>query len=148
MTYLRYGPTTERPEPDEQETIDGIIEGMTSRRPSRSASTMRRASHAKSSACVIDELIVPGGLPTELARGLFATPRTHHGHTGMTHQLTAANLLQPGRGHDPVVAGRVIIRDRAKLLELAGDGYGMPEVQYSKLPAPFGKGGDAPTPES
>lgn len=29
MTYLRYAPDIERPAPDEQETIDGIIKGMT-----------------------------------------------------------------------------------------------------------------------
>ncbi len=29
MTYLRYRDDIETPEPDEQETIDGIIQGMT-----------------------------------------------------------------------------------------------------------------------
>ena len=29
MTYLRYAPDIERPSPDEQATIDGIIHGMT-----------------------------------------------------------------------------------------------------------------------
>jgi hypothetical protein len=29
MSYLSYGRTTERPEADEQESIDGIIKGMT-----------------------------------------------------------------------------------------------------------------------
>lgn len=29
MSYLRYRPEIEQPEPEEQETIDGIIRGMT-----------------------------------------------------------------------------------------------------------------------
>lgn len=60
------------------------------------------------------------------------------GVTVCLHILEGAGMIQSLRG-------RVIIRDRAKLLELAGDGYGMPEAQYSKLLVPFGKGGDSPT---
>ncbi len=35
--------------------------------------------------------------------------------------------------------GRVLILDREKLEELAGDGYGRPEAEFRKLIAPFGK---------
>ncbi len=38
-----------------------------------------RASHAKSSACVTGELVVPEGLLPELAQGLFAKPGMHRG---------------------------------------------------------------------
>ena len=48
------------------------------------------------------------------------------------HILEGAGMIRSRRG-------RVIIQDRSKLRELAGDGYGMPEAQYCKLIAPFGK---------
>ncbi|WCS24246.1 catalase family protein [Methylobacterium sp. NMS14P] len=79
MTYLRYAPEIERPAPDEQETIDGIIQGMTqqSQTVEKREHHAVRASHAKSSACVTGELTVAPGLPPELAQGLFATPGTY-----------------------------------------------------------------------
>ncbi|SDM89649.1 hypothetical protein SAMN05216360_104180 [Methylobacterium phyllostachyos] len=79
MTYLRYTPDIERPAPDEQETIDGIIQGMTqqSQVVEKREHHAVRASHAKSSACVTGELTVASGLPPELAQGLFATPGTY-----------------------------------------------------------------------
>ena len=79
MNYLRYRPEIEQPEPQEQETIDGIIRGMTEqsevveRREHRAV----RASHAKSSALVTGMLEISAGLPPELAQGLFATPGRH-----------------------------------------------------------------------
>ncbi|WP_174297788.1 catalase family protein [Sphingomonas bacterium] len=74
MTYLRYSADIETPEPDEQETIDGIIQGMTkeSQTVEKREGRAVRASHAKSSACAIGELVVADGLPPELAQGLFA----------------------------------------------------------------------------
>jgi len=79
MVYLRYSPHIEHPEPDEQATIDGIIDGM--RRQVSTAERRQhhatRASHAKSSACVVGTLSVPEGLPPELAQGLFAAPGVH-----------------------------------------------------------------------
>jgi hypothetical protein len=79
MTYLRYTPDIERPTPDEQETIDGIIKGMTqqSQTVEKREHHAVRASHAKSSACVIGEMTVSESLPSELAQGLFARPGTH-----------------------------------------------------------------------
>ena len=44
--------------------------------------------------------------------------------------------------------GRVIIRDREKLEELAGDGYGQPEAEYRRLIGPFGKDGPRLPPPS
>ena len=35
--------------------------------------------------------------------------------------------------------GRVVILDRAKLEELAGDSYGQPEAEYRRLIGPFGR---------
>lgn len=79
MTYLPYGPDIERPEADEQETIDGIIKGMTSQSETveKRGGHAVRASHAKSSACVVGELVVAENLPPELAQGLFSHPGTY-----------------------------------------------------------------------
>ena len=76
MTHLPYSPDIERAEADEQESIDGIIKGMsqeTAQVAARDGHAVR-ASHAKSSACVLGELTVASGLPVELAQGLFAQP--------------------------------------------------------------------------
>ena len=79
MTYLLYTPNIETPAPDEQASIDGIIQGMTqqSQVVERREHHAVRASHAKSSACVVGELVVAGDLQPELAQGLFAKPGTH-----------------------------------------------------------------------
>lgn len=79
MTYLRYSPDVEKPEADEQATIDGIIKGMTgqSETVEKREHHAVRASHAKSSACVTGELVVADGLPPELTQGLFAEPGPH-----------------------------------------------------------------------
>lgn len=79
MKPLPYSPDIERPEAGEQETIDGIIQGMTKQSQTVEKREHRavRASHAKSSACVTGELIVADGLPPELAQGLFATGGTY-----------------------------------------------------------------------
>ena len=76
---LRYTPAIETPSPDEQEAIDGIIEGMTQQTETveKREHHAVRASHAKSSACAIGTLTVASDLPPELAQGLFATPGTH-----------------------------------------------------------------------
>lgn len=78
MTYLRYSDDIETPEPDEQESIDGIIKGMTgeSQTVEKRDGHAVRASHAKSTACVVGTLTVAPGLPPELAQGLFANPGT------------------------------------------------------------------------
>ena len=48
------------------------------------------------------------------------------------HILEGAGMIRSERG-------RVIIRDRDTLEELAGDGYGMPEAEYRRLIGPFGR---------
>ena len=50
------------------------------------------------------------------------------------HVLEGAGMIRSKRG-------RVLILDREKLEELAGEGYGRPEAEYRKLIAPFGKDG-------
>ena len=79
MIYLRYSPDIETLEPAEQESIDGIIAGMTQETETveKREGHAVRASHAKSTACVVGELTVATGLPTELAQGLFATAGAH-----------------------------------------------------------------------
>ena len=79
MSYLLYRPTIEQPEADEQEAIEGIIKGMTQQSEvvEKREHHAVRASHAKSTGCVIGTLTVKNGLPPELAQGLFASPGTH-----------------------------------------------------------------------
>lgn len=79
MAYLRFTADVEQPSADEQDTIDGIIKGMTQQSEvvEKREQHAVRASHAKSSACVIGTLTLPGDLPPELAQGLFATPGTY-----------------------------------------------------------------------
>ena len=74
MTYLSYSDAIETPEADEQKSIDGIIQGMTheSEAVEKREGHAVRASHAKSTACVIGEMVVSDDLPPELAQGLFA----------------------------------------------------------------------------
>ena len=55
------------------------------------------------------------------------------GVTVTLHILEGAGMIRSTRG-------RVVILDRGKLMDLAGDGYGLPEAQYSELLRPFGKG--------
>lgn len=76
MAYLPYRDDIETPEPNEQESIDGIIAGMTqeTRTVEKRDGHAVRASHAKSTACVTGELVVADDLPPELAQGLFAKP--------------------------------------------------------------------------
>jgi CRP-like cAMP-binding protein len=57
------------------------------------------------------------------------------GVTVSLHVLEGAGMIRSTRG-------RVLILDRQKLEELAGEGYGRPEAEYRKLIGPFGK--DAP----
>jgi hypothetical protein len=52
--------------------------------------------------------------------------------TDALHILEGEGALRGGRGC-------IILRDRQKLEDLAGDAYGFPEAQYSRLIAPFGK---------
>ena len=79
MAYLHYSGVIEQPQPDEQDAIDGIIKGMTqqSETVEKREHHAVRASHAKSSGCVVGEISIASGLPPELAQGLFAQPATH-----------------------------------------------------------------------
>ncbi|MDT9599379.1 Crp/Fnr family transcriptional regulator [Sphingosinicella rhizophila] len=54
------------------------------------------------------------------------------GVTVTLHTLEAAGAIRAMRG-------RVIVRDRKKLLAVAGDSYGRPEEEYRRLIGPFGK---------
>ncbi len=120
MAYLRYAPDIEQPAPDEQATIDGIIQGMTQQTRTVEAREHHavRASHAKSSACAVGELVVTPDLPAELAQGLFATagrypvavrfaqgPGEHLGDRVSTHRGMAIKVFDvPGEtlpGHTP-----------------------------------------------
>lgn len=78
-SFVRYSDDVEEVEPDEQETVDKIIEVM-----ARSGRTTRerygrsvRTSHAKAHGILKGELRVLDNLPPELRQGLFAEPRTY-----------------------------------------------------------------------
>lgn len=55
------------------------------------------------------------------------------GVTVTLHQLEETGAIQSRRG-------TVIVSDRARLRQIAGEGYGLAEREYSALIAPFGKG--------
>ncbi|WP_121114357.1 Crp/Fnr family transcriptional regulator [Croceibacterium ferulae] len=54
--------------------------------------------------------------------------------------VTVTLHILEGGGMITSKRGRVIIRDREKLEDLAGDSYGVPEAEYRRLIGPFGKG--------
>lgn len=57
--------------------------------------------------------------------------------------MTVSLHILEGSGMIRATRGRIVILDRAKLEELAGDGYGQAEAEYRRLIAPFGKGRSA-----
>ncbi len=76
---VRYSDSIEQSRPDEAEVIERIIAAMT-RESGITAERYGhavRASHAKSHGLLKGELVVPEGLPPELAQGLFAAPRSY-----------------------------------------------------------------------
>ena len=79
MTYLRYSADIETIEKDEQESIDGIIKGMTQQTETveKREHHAVRASHAKSSGLLVGELRVAPNLPPALAQGLFGATGNH-----------------------------------------------------------------------
>ena len=78
MSFLAYTETIEQREADEDEAIAGIVKGMSEQTETvaQREGHAVRASHAKSTACAVGELTVSGGLPEELAQGLFARAGT------------------------------------------------------------------------
>lgn len=54
--------------------------------------------------------------------------------TDALHLLEGEGMIRARRGH-------VIVRDRARLRQVAGESYGFAEAEYSRLIAPFGKDG-------
>jgi len=122
MTYLRYRDDIETPEENEQESIDGIIKGMTqeSEVVEKRQGHAVRASHAKSTACVVGELTVADDLPPELAQGLFAK--------GGTFQVAVRFAQGPGEN-----LGDRVSTHRGMAIKVFG-------IEGEKLP-----GHDAPT---
>jgi len=77
--YVRYSPSLERKEPDEDAMIARIVESM-SRANVEVYKKHRhglRDAHAKSHAVLAGELRIHEGLPEHLQQGLFAVPRTY-----------------------------------------------------------------------
>jgi len=67
MTYPRYRPEIEQPEPQEQETIDAIFRGMMQQTETVGQRKRHavRACHAKSSARATGSIEIAAGLPPE-----------------------------------------------------------------------------------
>ena len=78
VTPLRYTPSVEVPEEDEQETIQQLIETMTKiqQKTYEDGGHAIRSVHAKSHGLLEATLIVPD-LPPHLAQGLFAKPGSY-----------------------------------------------------------------------
>lgn len=76
---LRYAPAMERAEPDEAETVAGIVEAMhhIQEVTYRDGGHGLRSVHAKAHGLLRGELRVAAGLPPVLAQGLFARPGTY-----------------------------------------------------------------------
>jgi CRP-like cAMP-binding protein len=53
--------------------------------------------------------------------------------------VTVALHTLEGTGAIRATRGRVMVVDRERLEDLAGDSYGRPEAEYSRIIAPFGK---------
>lgn len=68
-------------------------------------------------------------LTHELLAVMIAAQRS--GVTVALHILEGMGMIRSRRGV-------VVIRDRAKLEELAGDGYGLAEAEYRRLIGPLG----------
>jgi hypothetical protein len=79
MAAVRYTPDVETPDSDEAATIAGLIATLESITATTFADEGRaiRAAHAKSHALLDAALTVHGGLPAELAQGLFAAAGTY-----------------------------------------------------------------------
>ena len=78
MPPLSYTPEVETVPADEAETIRSIVDAMRgeSETVEEREGRATRASHAKSTGCLLGTLAVAPDLPPELAQGLFAEPRT------------------------------------------------------------------------
>lgn len=91
-------------------------------------------------------------IPQRLARWLLMCHDRVEGDTlVLTHEfismmlavrrsgVTVALHLLEGTGAVRSTRGEVLVRDRSKLRELAGEIYGVPEAEYRRLLGPFGK---------
>lgn len=76
---LRFTADVETIQPDEQETVQGLIEtfDVILDRTSKDYGHAVRSVHAKSHGILIGEMVVDDGLAPELAQGLFATTGKH-----------------------------------------------------------------------
>ena len=76
---IRYSPAVEEVQPDEQETIAGLNQSFDTILETTAADYGHavRSVHAKAHAILEGTLAVHGGLPPELAQGLFAQPGEH-----------------------------------------------------------------------
>jgi hypothetical protein len=76
---VRFSPVVGRPEPDEAETIQGLISAMRyiNEKTLADGDHAIRSVHAKSHGILQSYLEVDAGLPAELAQGLFAKTGRH-----------------------------------------------------------------------
>lgn len=76
---IRYQPDIEDIQPDERQTVQELCSAfdVILERTAEDYGHAVRSVHAKAHGVLAGELTVDGGLPAELAQGLFATPGTH-----------------------------------------------------------------------
>jgi len=76
---IRYSPDVETLQPDERETIQGLMDSFDTilERTAEDYGHAVRSVHAKAHGILQGELVVDEDLPPELAQGLFAEPGTH-----------------------------------------------------------------------
>lgn len=76
---IRFDDSLEQVEPDEEETVEQLIETLTgiNQTTLEHSGHATRSVHAKSHALLTGELVVPDDLPRELAQGIFAKPGRH-----------------------------------------------------------------------
>lgn len=74
MTCVRYDPSVEQIQPDERETLAQLSATFreVQERVLRNHGDARRGTHAKGTGLLKGELLIPAGLPPELAQGVFA----------------------------------------------------------------------------
>jgi catalase len=115
-----YSPNVEKILPNEAETVDALIEqfDVILKRTSEDYGHAVRSVHAKAHAVIEGVMRVEGGLPAELAQGLFATPGEHK--VSLRMSTNAGDILPDAVSLPRGLAMKVLDVDGARLPEAEG----------------------------
>ena len=118
---VRFDVAMERPAPDEEATIAGLIDTMRSimEKTYREGGHAMRGVHAKSHGLLIGEFTVLGDLPAALAQGLFAKPSSYP--VVMRFSTIPGDMLDDEISVPRAVAIKVIGVEGARLPGSEGD---------------------------